>query len=142
MRRQWRSWQRRDSNRSSLTTRIGVAAAITVAATALGVVAATRAPAATVGPPVMHGNLSISKQYFGSTTEPYTGKVTPTFRYTMTNRKGMKIELLSYGAITQAIWLPGRYGHEADVVLGFKTLQDYVNFVSPPVTANGGPYFG
>jgi len=54
----------------------------------------------------------------------------------------MKIELLSYGAITQAIWVPGRDGQQADVVLGFKTLQDYVNFVSPPVTANGGPYFG
>ena len=28
------------------------------------------------------------------------------------------------------------------MVLGFKTLQDYVTFDSPPVTANGGPYFG
>jgi aldose 1-epimerase len=27
-------------------------------------------------------------------------------------------------------------------VLGFKTLQDYVTSDSPPVTANGGPYFG
>jgi aldose 1-epimerase len=32
--------------------------------------------------------------------------------------------------------------HEADVVLGFKTLADYIKFDSPPVTANGGPYFG
>ena len=38
--------------------------------------------------------------------------------------------------------MPDRHGHLADVVLGFKTLQDYVNFASPPVTANGGPYFG
>ena len=29
-----------------------------------------------------------------------------------------------------------------DVTLGFKTLQDYVTEDSPPVTANGGPYFG
>ena len=54
----------------------------------------------------------------------------------------MSIDLLSYGAITQAIWVPGSNGHKADVVLGFKTLQDYVTFASPPVTANGGPYFG
>ena len=27
-------------------------------------------------------------------------------------------------------------------MLGFKTLADYVKFASPPVTANGGPYFG
>ena len=39
--------------------------------------------------------------------------------------------------------VPGRNGQAADVMLGFKTLQDYVTeFDSPPVTANGGPYFG
>ena len=38
--------------------------------------------------------------------------------------------------------MPGKNGKAADVVLGFKTLQDYVTNVSPPVTANGGPYFG
>ena len=38
--------------------------------------------------------------------------------------------------------MPGRNGTTADVVLGFKTLQDYVTDDSPPVTANGGPYFG
>ena len=38
--------------------------------------------------------------------------------------------------------MPGKNGKTADVVLGFKTLQDYVANASPPVTANGGPYFG
>ena len=38
--------------------------------------------------------------------------------------------------------MPGRNGRAADVVLGFKTLKDYVTEDSPPVTANGGPYFG
>jgi aldose 1-epimerase len=89
-----------------------------------------------------HSSLSITKQFFGSTTEPYTGKVTPTYRYTLTNSKGMKVQLLSYGAITQAIDVPGKNGKSADVVLGFKRLQDYVANDSPPVTANGGPYFG
>ncbi len=54
----------------------------------------------------------------------------------------MTVQLLSYGAITQAINVPGKNGKTADVVLGFKTLQDYVANDSPPVTANGGPYFG
>jgi len=127
-----------------MAARTGAAAVIAAALTALGMVAATRAPAATVAAPVhgSHGSLSISKQYFGAAIEPYTGKETPTYRYTLTNARGMKVELLSYGAITQAIWVPGRFGRAADVVLGFKTLQDYVDFVSPPVTANGGPYFG
>jgi len=89
-----------------------------------------------------HSSLGITKQSFGSTTEPYTGKMTPTYRYTLTNSKGMKVQILSYGAITQAIDVPGKNGKSADVVLGFKTLQDYVANDSPPVTANGGPYFG
>src|ERR1700733_6884440 len=89
-----------------------------------------------------HGHLSISKQYFGSTVEPYTGQNTPTYRYTLTNANGVSVDLLSFGAITQAIWVPGGNGQKADVVLGFKTLQDYVTEDSPPVTANGGPYFG
>src|SRR6202050_2902320 len=103
---------------------------------------AVAASAASTRPAQGYGGLSITKQYFGSTVEPYTGKVTPTYRYTMTNANGMRIDLLTYGGITQAIDLPGANGRVADVVLGFKTLQDYVTYVSPPVTANGGPYFG
>ncbi len=121
------------------------ASALAVAVLAVGgALAAAKAPAATNA---VHNNRggghpSISKQYFGSTVEPYTGKLTRTYRYTMTNGRGMKIELLSYGAITQAIYVPSRHGQANDVILGFKTLKDYVTEVSPPVTANGGPYFG
>jgi aldose 1-epimerase len=128
-----------------LATRTGIGAVLVAAATALGVTAAMSAPAAAAPAGAQHpglGSLSISKAYFGSTIEPYTGKMTPTYRYTLTNAKGMKVELLSFGAITQAIWVPGRNGQSADVVLGFKTLQDYVTNDSPPVTVNGGPYFG
>jgi aldose 1-epimerase len=123
--------------------RTGAVILAAAAAAALGVAAiapsATAQPAAKAGG---GGGLSITKQYFGSTTEPYTGKVTPTYRYTLSNGNGMSVDLLSYGAITQAINVPGNDGSTADVILGFKTLQDYVNNVSPPVTANGGPYFG
>ena len=124
-------------------TRTGVGAALVAALTALGALAAANASAAPAAP-AGHGggHLSISKQFFGKTIEPYTNVNTPTYRYTLTNANGVSIDLLSYGAITQAIWVPSRNGHEADVVLGFKTLQDYVTFASPPVTANGGPYFG
>ena len=136
----FRSWR---NHRPPLVVGVGVLAA----ATALGVAAAV-APSATAQPVSGQdkagngGGLSISKEYFGSTTEPYTGKVTPTYRYTLTNGNGTSVQLLSYGAITQAINVPGHGGSTADVVLGFKTLQDYVANDSPPVTANGGPYFG
>jgi len=128
-----------------LLVRSGVSALAVAALATGGVLAAAKAPAATTTPASRHwggGQLSISKQFFGSTIEPYTGKLTPTYRYTMTNASGMQVDLLSYGAITQAINVPDNHGNTADVVLGFATLADYVAKVSPPVTANGGPYFG
>jgi aldose 1-epimerase len=110
-----------------------------------GSIAATQASAA----PVSHaaragygGGLSISKQYFGSTVEPYTGKQTAVYRYTLSNAEGMSVKILTFGGILQQINVPGSNGRTADVILGFKTLQDYVTYDSPPVTANGGPYFG
>ena len=110
-----------------------------------GSVAATQAqatPAAAARPAGGGGGLSVTKALFGQTTEPYTGKETNVYRYTLTNARGMSVDILTYGGIVQEINLPGRNGHEADVVLGFSTLQDYVTEDSPPVTANGGPYFG
>jgi aldose 1-epimerase len=124
-----------------LTSRPAVVAVVGTAVAALGTVAAASAPAATAPAHGQHAP-TISKQYFGSTVEPYTGKNTPTYRYTLTNGRGMSVDILSFGAITQAIDVPGRHGKTADVVLGFKTLKDYVAEDSPPVTANGGPYFG
>jgi aldose 1-epimerase len=123
---------------SSSGLRVGAVAALALATVAsLG--AMRSAPVVKAG-----GSCSptVSKQFFGKTIEPYTGKNTAVFRYTLTNCNGMQVKILTYGAITQSISVPSRHGRDADVVLGFKTLQDYVNFVSPPVIANGGPYFG
>ncbi len=123
---------------SSSAVRIGAVAAVAMAAAgSLGATAASATPAGGGG-----GSPTVTKQYFGSTVEPYTGKNTPVFRYTLTNSRGVQVKILSYGGIVQSIEVPSRSGAEADVVLGFKTLQDYVKFVSPPVIANGGPYFG
>jgi aldose 1-epimerase len=123
---------------------VGLAAMVAIAVG--GSIAAAQASAATATPTAARaeygGGLSLSRQFFGQTVEPYTGKETNVYRYTLRNANGMKVQILTYGGIVQDIWVPGRYGQEADVVLGFKTLQDYVTYASPPVTANGGPYFG
>ena len=123
---------------------IGLAAMVAIAVG--GSLAATQANAASTTPAAARGGsgggLSISKQYFGSTVEPYTGKETAVYRYTLSNGNGMNVKILTYGGILQAINVPARNGSEADVILGFKSLQDYVTYDSPPVTANGGPYFG
>ena len=118
---------------NSSAVRLGTAAALAVAvAGTLGVTAASASPQGGGG----CSSPTVSKQSFGSVGGQSV------FRFTLTNCRGMQVKILSYGAITQSITVPSRHGKEADVVLGFKTLQDYVNFDSPPVTANGGPYFG
>ncbi|MDX6334839.1 MAG: aldose 1-epimerase [Streptosporangiaceae bacterium] len=123
---------------SSSGLRVGAVAALALAT--VGSLAAMRsAPATHAG-----GGCAptVSKQFFGKTIEPYTGNNTAVYRYTLTNCTGTQVKILTFGGIVQSVTTPSRRGAEADVVLGFKTLQDYVKFDSPPVTANGGPYFG
>ena len=123
---------------------IGLAAMVAIAVG--GSVAATQAKAASSTPAAVRGGysggLSLSRQFFGQTVEPYTGKETNVYRYTLRNARGMSVQILTFGGIIQDINVPDKYGHVTDVTLGFKTLQDYVTEDSPPVTANGGPYFG
>ena len=123
---------------------IGLAAMVAIAVG--GSVAATQAKAASSTPAAVRGGssggLSVSRQFFGQTVEPYTGKETNVYRYTLRNANGMSVQILTFGGIIQDINVPDKYGHVTDVTLGFKTLQDYVTEDSPPVTANGGPYFG
>jgi aldose 1-epimerase len=85
---------------------------------------------------------SVSRQPFGMAFDLYAGKKLQVFRYTLTNCKHMTVQILSYGAITQSVTVPDRHGNLADVLLGFKTLQDYVTKASPPPPNAGGPYFG
>jgi aldose 1-epimerase len=122
---------------------IGLAAMVAIAVG--GSLAASQAMAATRTPTTArggNGGLSVSRQFFGQTVEPYTGKETNVYRYTLSNANGMSVQILTFGGIIQDINVPDKSGHVTDVVLGFKTLQDYVTEDSPPVTANGGPYFG
>ena len=122
--------------------RITAVSAVTAAAAAAGAFGATAASAAPAKPAGGHCSPSVSSQFFGQTVEPYTGQNTNVYRYTLSNCRGMTVKILTYGGIVQSISVPSRSGREADVVLGFKTLADYVKFDSPPVVANGGPYFG
>ena len=55
------------------------------------------------------------------------------FLYTLTNRNGMRVGILTYGGILQSIEIPGRRGRLTNVTLGFNNLDQYVN---------ENPYFG
>jgi len=105
-----------------------------------GSLAATQAQAASTKPAA--AGLSLSRQFFGTAFDKYAGHNRPVYRYTLRNNRGMSVQILTYGGIVQDINVPDRFGRTADVVLGFKTLADYVQFDSPPVAPTTGVYFG
>lgn len=72
------------------------------------------------------------------TSEPF-GQVggTPVSRYTLTSGHGMRVRILNYGGIIQSIEVPDRTGRVGNVVLGFATLDGYLNN-----TGSAKTYFG
>jgi aldose 1-epimerase len=73
-------------------------------------------------------SLTSEKTLFG--TMPDGSKVD---QYTLRNARQMEVSILSYGGIIQSILVPDRNGKLADVVLGFDTLEGYIQ---------PNPYFG
>jgi aldose 1-epimerase len=61
-------------------------------------------------------------------------------RFTLANRHGLRVELLSYGAAIRAIWAPDRDGQLANVVLGFPDLAGYLQEPSPFFGCIAGRY--
>jgi aldose 1-epimerase len=54
--------------------------------------------------------------------------------YTLTNANGLRMKVMTYGAIVTRLELPDRAGKVADVVLGFDDLRGYLD--------GRNPYFG
>jgi aldose 1-epimerase len=48
-------------------------------------------------------------------------------QYTLTNKSGMKAQIINYGAIVTSLSVPDRSGKLEDVVLGYDSIQGYVN---------------
>jgi aldose 1-epimerase len=69
----------------------------------------------------------IKNQAFGTVPEGRVGL------YTMTNSRGMEVRAMNYGGIIVSLRVPDKKGMLADVVLGFDTLDAYLN---------NKPYFG
>lgn len=61
-------------------------------------------------------------------------------KYTLKNKQGMTVEVLSYGGIVSALKVPDRKGVLADVVLGFDDPQDYAKMEHPYFGAIIGRY--
>ncbi len=98
-----------------------------IALLVLGTVAA--APAAThAGAGAQHPP-RIEKDVFGTT--PEGARID---RYTLTNGRGMRARIITYGGIIQSIETPDRHGRTANIALGFDNLTDYLE--------SNSPYFG
>lgn len=55
--------------------------------------------------------------------------------YTLKNKSGMTVKVTNYGATVTSIIVPDRNGNMADVALGYKSVEGYMNAVDKP-------YFG
>ena len=53
-------------------------------------------------------------------------------KYTLTNKNGMKLEVINFGGIITSLTAPDKNGKYQDVVLGFTKPEDYFN---------GNPYY-
>ena len=67
------------------------------------------------------GQVGVTRAAFGK-----TGDGTPVEVFTLTNKAGVEVKAISYGAIITSIRVPDRTGAMADVALGFDTLDGYL----------------
>lgn len=61
-------------------------------------------------------------------------------RFTLANRHGLRVEILPYGGIIRAVWVPDRAGELANVALGFADLAGYLTRNEPFFGCIAGRY--
>lgn len=66
--------------------------------------------------------MSVSKKLFDRTEDGQAVYV-----YTIQNSAGASVEVLTYGGILRALYVPDRAGKMADVLVGFDSLQGYAD---------------
>lgn len=64
--------------------------------------------------------MRIEKTIFGT-----MGDGTQIFQYSMENSRGMKAQVINYGAILVRLYVPDKNGKFEDVILGYDKLEDY-----------------
>src|SRR5215207_7158020 len=67
------------------------------------------------------GRAGVKREAFGRTGDGQAVEI-----FTLTNKTGVEIKAISYGAIITSIRVPDRNGAMADVALGFDTLEGYL----------------
>ena len=121
---------------------IGLAAMVAIAVG--GSLAATQAKAASTTPAAARagGGLSVSKQFFGTAVEPYTGKNTAVFRYTLRNNSGMRSRSSPTAGSSRASRCRTGLVSRPTWCSASRPWRTTFKFDSPPVAPTTGVYFG
>jgi len=85
-------------------------------------------PAALGGPAEGGTAMNVQKNPFGRTPDGTAVEI-----YTLTNDKGLKARVMTYGATLVSLEVPDRKGKSGDIVLGYDALEGYIK---------NNPYFG
>src|SRR3989339_1839380 len=64
--------------------------------------------------------MEVKKEFFGKTADGQNVDV-----YTLTNKNGMKVKIINYGATVVSLTAPDRNGKFEDVVLGYDNIEGY-----------------
>lgn len=64
--------------------------------------------------------MKVSKRPFGKVDGE------PVYEYTLVNTKGMQLSAMNYGAAVTAILMPDKFGKNKNIVLGFDSVDKYV----------------
>lgn len=68
----------------------------------------------------------------------YLPSDTEVFCYTLSNKNGFEVDVINYGAVITSIKVPISKSKKVDVVLGFETLENYIQSFNLP----NAPYLG